>query len=113
MIRLKLSMIITSVPKSSVTVDTAFRKDLTLQGCTTLPTRVNRLLTPESLALFHGKLVEGGQPRPLPYFHLDHESRPKDCSTVMGQVPKLALKVVNRDQDYEGRAFLNPYHIPI
>jgi hypothetical protein len=33
------SMITESVPKSSVTVDTAFRKDLTLQGCTTLPTR--------------------------------------------------------------------------
>jgi hypothetical protein len=27
-----------SVSKSSITVDTAFQKDLTLQGCTTLPT---------------------------------------------------------------------------
>jgi hypothetical protein len=32
-----------SVSKSSITVDTAFRKDLTLQGCTTLPTRDDRL----------------------------------------------------------------------
>jgi hypothetical protein len=39
-------MITESIPKSSVTVDTAFRKDLTLQGCTTLPTRANRLLVP-------------------------------------------------------------------
>jgi hypothetical protein len=45
-IRLKFSMITESVPKSSITVDTAFRKDLTLQGCTTLPTCANRLLTP-------------------------------------------------------------------
>jgi hypothetical protein len=35
-----------SVSKSSITVDTAFQKDLTLQGCTTLPTRVDRLLAP-------------------------------------------------------------------
>jgi hypothetical protein len=39
-------MIIESVPKSSITVDTDFRKDLTLQGCTTLPTRANQLLVP-------------------------------------------------------------------
>ena len=39
-------MIFESVPKSSITADTAFRKDLTLQGCTTLPTRTNRLLMP-------------------------------------------------------------------
>jgi hypothetical protein len=68
-------MITESIPKSPVTVDTAFRKDLTLQGCTTLPTRANRLLVPELLALFHGKPAEGGRPRPLPYFRLDHESR--------------------------------------
>jgi hypothetical protein len=39
-------MITDSVPNSSVTVDTAFQKDLTLQGCTTLPTCANRLLMP-------------------------------------------------------------------
>jgi hypothetical protein len=39
-------MITESVPKSSVTVDTAFQKDLTLQGRTTLPARANRLLMP-------------------------------------------------------------------
>jgi hypothetical protein len=39
-------MITESVPKSSIIMDTAFRKDLTLQGCTTLPTRANRLLMP-------------------------------------------------------------------
>jgi hypothetical protein len=103
----------TSVPKSYVTVDMAFQKDLTLQGCTTLPTCADWLLTPESLALFHGKPVEGGRPWPLPYFCLDHESHPKDCSAVTGQVPKSVLKVVYRDQDYECRAFLNPGHIPI
>jgi hypothetical protein len=58
-------MITESVPKSSITVDMAFRKDLTLQGCTTLPTRADRLLTPESLALIHGRPVEGGRPRPF------------------------------------------------
>ena len=39
-------MIIESVTKSSLIVDTTFRKDLTLQGCTTLSTRTNRLLMP-------------------------------------------------------------------
>jgi hypothetical protein len=68
-------MITESIPKSSVTVDTAFRKDLTLQECTTLPTRADRLLTPESLALFHEKPVEGGRSWPLPYFRPNHESR--------------------------------------
>jgi hypothetical protein len=87
-------MIIMSIPKSFVTVDTAFRKDLTLQGCTSLPTRAGRLLTPESLALVRGRPVEGGRPRPLPYFRLDHESRPKNCSAITGQVPKSVLKVV-------------------
>ena len=38
-----------------------FPKDLTLQGCTTLPTRANRLLLPELLVLFLGgrQRVEG------------------------------------------------------
>jgi hypothetical protein len=76
-------------------------------------TNTCRVLTPESLALVHGKPVEGGRPGSLPYFHLDHESRPKDCSAVTGQVPKSVLKDVNKDQDCEGRAFLNPCHIPI
>jgi hypothetical protein len=102
-------MIITSVPKSPVTVDTAFQKYLTLQGCTTLPTRADRLLTPESLALIRGRPVEGGRPRPLPYFHLDHESRPKDCFAVTGQVPKSVLKVVRRDHD-RSRTPLEPGH---
>ena len=30
----KFSMVLSSFPKSSITADTAFRKDLTLQGCT-------------------------------------------------------------------------------
>ena len=49
------------VPKSSITADTAFRKDLSLQGCTTLPTRANRLLTPDHLASSLGgrQRVEG------------------------------------------------------
>mgnify|MGYP001793577639 CR=1 FL=1 len=38
-----------------------FPKDLTLQGCTTLPTRANRLLLPELFVLFLGRRqrVEG------------------------------------------------------
>jgi hypothetical protein len=39
-------MIPESIPKSFVTMDTTFQKDLTLQGHTTLPTRANRLLVP-------------------------------------------------------------------
>ena len=34
------SMITESIPKSSVTMDTAFRKDLTLQGCPNVLTRM-------------------------------------------------------------------------
>jgi hypothetical protein len=40
------SIIIESISKSSVIVDMAFQKDLTLQGCTTLPTCANRILMP-------------------------------------------------------------------
>ena len=40
-------MISECVTKSSITADTAFRKILSLQGCTTLPTRANRLLMPD------------------------------------------------------------------
>jgi len=71
-----------------ITVNTAFQKDLTLQGCTTLPTRTNRLLMPQWLALFLGRPTEGGCTRPLPCFRRDHESRPKDGSAVPGQIPK-------------------------
>ena len=54
-------MIIGFIPKSSITADTAFRKDLSLQGCTTLPTRANRLLMPDHLASSLGgwQRVEG------------------------------------------------------
>ena len=48
-------------PKSSITVDTAFRKIKSLQGCTSLPTHANRLLTPHGSSLFRGgrQRVEG------------------------------------------------------
>ena len=48
------------IPKSSITADTAFRKDLSLQGCTTLPTRANRLLTP-LYTPFLREATEGGR----------------------------------------------------
>ena len=48
------------IPKSSITADTAFRKDLSLQGCTTLPTRANRLLMPHVTSSLGGRQrVEG------------------------------------------------------
>ena len=49
------------IPKSSITADTAFRKDLSLQGCTTLPTRANRLLMPrdQTSSLGGRQRVEG------------------------------------------------------
>ena len=37
-------MILSSFPKLSVTVDTAFRKDLTLQGCTVFTFGTARLI---------------------------------------------------------------------
>ena len=54
-------MIESNSSKSSITADTAFRKDLSLQGCTTLPTRANRLLMPDHLASSLGgwQRVEG------------------------------------------------------
>jgi hypothetical protein len=69
-------MIIVSVPKLSITVDTAFRKDLSLQGCTTLPTRADRLLTPSYKLASHGKPAEGGRPGPFRYF-VQTMSQPK------------------------------------
>src|SRR3954464_10950983 len=88
-------MIITSVPKSSITVDTAFRKIITLQGCTTLPTRTNRLLMPlDTLPWCADRGC--GWTRPLPCFHQDHESRNKYGSVIMRQIPKTVLKDVRR-----------------
>jgi hypothetical protein len=61
-------MITESIPKLSVTVDMAFQKDLTLQECTTLPTRADRLLMPDQKHTSLGVPVEGGRPRPFRYF---------------------------------------------
>jgi hypothetical protein len=50
-------MINTSIPKSFVNVETAFRKDLTLQGHTTLPTRADRLLASSSTPSLACRLI--------------------------------------------------------
>ena len=65
-------MITESIPKSSITADTAFRKYLTLQGCTTLPTRINRLLTP-SYKLSPRIAGRGWLNKTFPLLRLNHE----------------------------------------
>ena len=68
-----------------ITVNIAFRKDLTLQGCTTLPTRTNRLLMPlDTLPWCADRGC--GWTRPLPCFRQDHESCNKYDSAVTGQI---------------------------
>src|SRR5664279_4105172 len=62
-------MVSESVTNLSITVDTTFRKDLTLQGCTTLPTRTARLLAC-TLALFLGMPAEWERLQPLPCISL-------------------------------------------
>src|SRR4051812_44995130 len=89
-------MFLESGHQAFITVNTSFRKDLKLQGCTTLPTRTNRLLMPTLLSLFLGRPAEGGWPRPLPCFRRDHESRNKYGSAVTGQIPKSVHKYVRR-----------------
>jgi hypothetical protein len=60
-----------SVSKSSITVDMAFRKDLTLQGCTTLPTCDDHLHS--HMTSFRETLAEWWSPttftshRPIPW----------------------------------------------
>jgi hypothetical protein len=101
------------VPNLSVTMDTAFRKRFNPAGVHKFTHTCQPTLNGTGKALFLGGPGEGGWPWSLPYFRLEHESRPKDCSAIMGQVPKSVLKDVNMDQDCEGRAFLNPCHILI
>ena len=70
-----------SAPKSSITVDTAFRKDLSLQGCTTLPTRANRLLTPHVTSSLGGRQrVEGYTLFMRKSIHDPQVTPPKACS---------------------------------
>jgi len=65
-----------SILKSSITVDTAFRKGLSLQGCTVLSTRDDRLYKPHgALPLGHWQRCD--RLRPLPYVDLFHEPRQK------------------------------------
>ena len=61
-----------SIPKSFITEDVAFRKDLTLQGCTMFTTRTSRLLLPHDT--LSGVLAEGSWPRPLPRLIISHGS---------------------------------------
>jgi hypothetical protein len=81
-------MIITSVPKSFVTVDTAFRKDLTLQGCTTLPTRVDRLLAPY-VTHFPWCAGRGWSTKTFLLLRLNHEFTKRGKLRRNGSSPKV------------------------
>jgi hypothetical protein len=65
-------MISESVPKSSITMDMAYRKDLTLQECTTFPTRADRLLAPY-VTHFTWWAGRGWSTKTFLLLHLNHE----------------------------------------
>jgi hypothetical protein len=87
-IRLKFSMILESVPKSSITVDTAFRKDLTLQGCTTLPTCADRLLA-SYVTHFPWCAGRGWSTKTFPLLRLNHEFTKRGKRRHNGSSPEV------------------------
>jgi hypothetical protein len=104
-------MISESVPKLSITMDMAFQKDLTLQGCKTLPTRANLLLMP----LVKLSSLEGQQ-RVVDHdlylaFIQTMSSLTVGSSTVMGPVPKLVPLIVHGGWFTRGRTSSNPSHV--
>jgi hypothetical protein len=92
-------------------VDTAFRKDLTLQGCTTLPTRANRLLMPPvklSSEECRQRVVDHDL---YLTFAQTMSSLKEGSSAVTGPVPKSVPLIVCRDWFFRGRTSINPGHV--
>jgi hypothetical protein len=81
-------MISESVPKSSITVDTAFQRDLTLQGCTTLPTRADWLLAPY-VTHFPWCAGRGWSTKTFPLLRLNHEFTKRGKLHRNGSSPKV------------------------
>jgi hypothetical protein len=102
-------MISESVTKLSITADTAFRKDLSLQGVqfesrqvpegppSSLSTRTARLIA-RLIALFRGKPAECETAQPLPCLRLtqDHQCARRPSRPRQIQVPALMFLDITR-----------------